>query len=221
MLAAAAMAAGMFGLCGGTAHAAPTPGPEGTVVVRVEIPEGQTDTATFGFGGNLAGTPGGRFELTVEQGRPVETSFTRPAGTWELTEDQLPSGWVQTSLNCRSTGGSSLAVVGPEATIRLAPGDTVSCTYINMRTGGSAPVSMFRLRSIFDALPMFPATVMAPQLAAAPTHVSVPMRAGMSAMGAVVTGWWVVARRRERDREHRAAAAARRSRSAMAGASGR
>lgn len=194
---------------------------EGTILVRVEVPGGTNQTATFGFSSNLVDAPDGRFDLTVEQGRPAGVSFTRPAGTWRVTEDRLPADWVQTSLNCRSAGGSSLAVVGPSATIRLAPGDTVTCTYVNVKSpGAGAPVPQIRLGTIFDGFPTFTSTIVAPQLALSRTHVGVPMRAGMFATAAALTLWWVSARRREQERE-RTAIRVRRARSGAGAASGR
>jgi hypothetical protein len=210
---------------GSRAEARAVPGAgagDGTIVVRVEVPAGPADTARFGFSGTLADTPDGRFDLAVDQGKPAQVSFTRPAGTWKVVEDRLPTDWAQTSLNCRSAGGSSLAVVGPSATIRLAPGDVVTCTYVNVHAPGTGPAEpMIRLGTIFDGFPPFPmltATVLSPQLAVGRTHVGVPMRAGMFAAAGLGTLWWVVARRRELDREQQVA---RRSRSGAAGASGR
>jgi len=219
---AACVAGAAVVLGGASPVSAQLPGAgEGTILVRVEVPGGTHETATFGFSSNLVEAPDGRFDLTVEQGRPAGASFTRPAGTWKLTEDRFPADWMQTSLNCRSAGGSSIAVVGPSATVRLAPGDTVTCTYVNVKSRGArAPMPMIRLGTIFDGFPMFTSTILAPELALSRTHVGVPMRAAMFAAGATVGLWWVTARQRENERE-RARLRATRSRSGAGAASGR
>lgn len=108
--------------------------PAGTIVVRTQ----GAGSERYGFGGNVSYEPGGRFGLTVDQGEPASVSFrraaTRPGDPlWEVTEGELPAGWARQSVACMSRGGSSVALLGSTARIRLAGGDTVTCTYVNRR----------------------------------------------------------------------------------------
>jgi len=52
-------------------------------------------------------------------------------GTYTVTESAPPAGWQFTSLSC-SAGGSG---AGQVATINLAPGASVTCTYTNTKQG--------------------------------------------------------------------------------------
>ena len=86
----------------------------------------------FGFDGNLSFNEGGVFSLQPKNGQAASQTFYRAAGAepWRVRE-LVPDGWRLTSLDCQQAGASQvttdLAAAG--ASIVLAPGDTVVCTF--------------------------------------------------------------------------------------------
>ena len=89
---------------------------------------------TAGGNGNFPFTstvPGGQnFTLTTSGGTSAPKSFTGlAAGTYTVTE-QVPAGWTLGSVECVDPTGNS-AVAGATATVALADGETVTCTYTN------------------------------------------------------------------------------------------
>ncbi|GAA4051674.1 hypothetical protein GCM10022248_18570 [Nonomuraea soli] len=116
-----------------------TPPPQaGTIVVRKEIVGGGSDEHTVGLHGNVSYNPGGGFQIDATPGDPGDITFNRAEtlpgdDPWEFEEDPVP-GWTLDSLTCVSADGTSTSdVTGAKASITLAAGDTVTCTYVNRR----------------------------------------------------------------------------------------
>lgn len=98
----------------------PCPAPPGRIVVtKLATP----DTSTlFNFRGTF-----GPFRLGDDGSRAFGAL---PAGTYVVHEAAIPAGWAFRSLSCTDpTGNTSLS--GRSATIRLAAGETVRCTWAN------------------------------------------------------------------------------------------
>ena len=115
-----------------------TPPPEsGTIIVRKQVANPPGADQTFTFEGNISFTENHRFDLTVNDGEPSSATFyraeTRPGDLpWRVTE-LVPAGWALVGLSCEQ-GASTVTVDRDEAavSIRLAAGDTVTCTYTNV-----------------------------------------------------------------------------------------
>lgn len=115
------------------------PPTSGTIVVRkvVDSPEA-TGAQAFDFVGNISYTEDHRFTLASAYGAPAEETFYRGAvgegdPPWSVTEE-VPEGWRLTGLDCRSATGTSAATTDlatGSASVRLAGGDTVTCTFVN------------------------------------------------------------------------------------------
>jgi uncharacterized repeat protein (TIGR01451 family) len=114
-----------------------TPAPTaGTIVVTKKVVGGSSKKTTFPFDGNVSYEPGGTFSLSASSGSPASISFvraeTRPGDPLWRIREIVPAGWSLTALTCVSkTGKSAPATDLPTgvATIKLAAGDTVTCTY--------------------------------------------------------------------------------------------
>ena len=78
-------------------------------------------TATFGFTGDLGG-----FTLTTRAGWRSSSFTDLAAGTYAVSET-VPAGWDLTSATC--SDGSN------PASIDLAPGENVTCTFANTKRG--------------------------------------------------------------------------------------
>lgn len=104
------------------------------ITVRKEVVGAGATTTVFPFDGNLS-TPGG-FRLEAGPGAPDSRTFLRDATgdgdpPWRV-EELLPDGWRLDDLECTSSSGESeTSIAGAEASIRLAAGDAVTCTYTN------------------------------------------------------------------------------------------
>jgi len=115
------------------------PPTSGTIVVRkvVDSPEA-TGTQAFDFTGNISYTEDHRFTLSSAYGTSDSQTFYRGAvgegGTpWSFAEE-VPEGWRLTGLDCQSAAGTSVTTTDlatGSASVRLAGGDTVTCTYTN------------------------------------------------------------------------------------------
>jgi hypothetical protein len=113
----------------------------GTITVVKHVSDPPNATQTFPFRGNLSFNPGGVFSLTVRNG--ANDSFTqvraetRPGDPlWSFTED-VPDGWHVQDISCVSqTGGSvtTASIATGTATVNLAAGDHVTCTYTDSLT---------------------------------------------------------------------------------------
>ena len=73
----------------------------------------------------------------MSNGQPASQSFYRAAtgaadAPW-MVHERVPGGWRLAQLSCSTTAGSAVAtdLAGARAEIRLAAGDTVTCTYVN------------------------------------------------------------------------------------------
>jgi hypothetical protein len=113
------------------------PPTSGTIVIRKEVTGARTATdETFGFDGNLSYNPGGHFDLAVKEGRPASETFYRGAsgdghGPWTVHEIGVPD-WRLEGLDCHSRDGTSrfdASAPKAEASISLAAGDLVTCTF--------------------------------------------------------------------------------------------
>ena len=88
-------------------------------------------TADFSNGEFKGATP-----VTIGDGGTL-TSDLMPPGDYTVTES-AKTGWTLGSLSC--SGGSTDVTKPPTATITLAAGDTVTCTYNNVRDTGTLEV---------------------------------------------------------------------------------
>ncbi len=89
--------------------------------------------ATFGFTAQGGGTR--PFALTTSSGVSPAKAFTGlAAGTYTVTE-RVPAGWVLSSITCADPTGNSSGA-GATATVDLAAGETVTCTFANGATAG-------------------------------------------------------------------------------------
>ncbi|QNP75855.1 LPXTG cell wall anchor domain-containing protein [Streptomyces roseirectus] len=129
----------------------PPPG-SGTVVVRKELKDSDA-TQTFGFTGNISYTPDHDFSLAVTNGAAAEQTFRRSATkgnaypAWNFAES-VPDGWTLAGLTCSSARGTSTTTtsVSGAATVDLADGDTVTCTYTNARQSSPSTTGTLALR---------------------------------------------------------------------------
>ena len=117
-----------------------TPPPtSGTIIVRKQVDD-PTVTApqAFSYVGNISYTTDHTFSLSAAYQQPAETSFVRGEvgpddPPWTFAEQPL-AGWTLTGLTCTSANGSSTSstdLTTGEASVRLGPEDTVTCTYSN------------------------------------------------------------------------------------------
>jgi uncharacterized repeat protein (TIGR01451 family) len=110
------------------------PPTSGTIIVRKQVTGADAYRQTFNFQGNVSYNPGGSFQLTAGPGAPGQTSFFRaevPIGgaPWSFSELPIPN-WALDSLSCTSaTNDSQTTITGASASVVLAAGDTVTCTY--------------------------------------------------------------------------------------------
>ncbi len=115
---------------------------------------GGNDTETFTFVEDITET--GNFELTPTPtpGTDTETFENVLPGTYVVSETELPQDWDLTNLECVSTNTTStFSLTGSNvdtpdfelgddtATINLAPGDTVNCTYTNTDRRGTIEIA--------------------------------------------------------------------------------
>lgn len=111
------------------------PPSSGTIVVRKAVRSAPDVTESFVMGGNLSYDPSGTFTLTARKGQTDEQTFFRAAGDtpWTISE-QVPDGWALADLSCTKTGASVVTTdrATTRTSIRLAAGDTVTCTYTNV-----------------------------------------------------------------------------------------
>lgn len=107
----------------------------GEIVVRKQLADGATDSRAFNFTGNVTYDPDQKFNVDTWSGSG-ERRFRRGAATtdpWTFAEEPA-AGWELADLICASAnGGSTSTVNGAEASVELADGDTVTCTYTNRR----------------------------------------------------------------------------------------
>ena len=109
----------------------------GHVTLRVASTGGDgtfrlTTTGTSGLSGNVA-TSGGSGQLSASG---------VPAGTYGATIS-LPDGFALTAVTCDDTNSSG-SISGNSATIRLAVGETVTCTFSAVNARGKAVAAIHR-----------------------------------------------------------------------------
>ncbi|MFI0976218.1 prealbumin-like fold domain-containing protein [Streptomyces sp. NPDC021093] len=168
-------------------YAVTEPPEPGTIVVRKELPPGYTDTGTAHFSGNVSYNPDGEFTVDLTDGKPNQVSFRRQAtepgdAPWTITEHNTP-GWDVRSLSCVSAKNTSTTdTSGKTASITLAAGDTVTCTYVDERVT-ARQVSIFK-RTLGETGGPFPVTVTRPDGttsdlgSASTTDIGVPVEVG-------------------------------------------
>jgi uncharacterized repeat protein (TIGR01451 family) len=109
------------------------PPTSGTIVIRKDVDSPPDANETFAFDGNLSFNGNGIFNLVVKNGKPASATFFRAAGQDWTVRELVPDGWDLTSLVCTAEqeGESSIEVneKTATATIGLAAGDKVTCTY--------------------------------------------------------------------------------------------
>jgi uncharacterized repeat protein (TIGR01451 family) len=127
-----------------------TPPPtSGTIVIR-KVNEAPADTPAhdFAFEGNLSFNATGDFTLAAAPGQTASQTFYRAGGTTWTVHEIIEPGWALTGLGCTSANGASAVAIpggAPDASIALAAGDTVTCTY---RDGLQPPPSGLQLGKV-------------------------------------------------------------------------
>ncbi|HSL44287.1 MAG TPA: hypothetical protein VK897_12695, partial [Anaerolineales bacterium] len=96
------------------------------IVDKVTLPSG--DTQSFAFTTTGSGYTG--FNLT-DAAAPNDQELV--PGTYSVTET-VPAGWDLTGLSCSDPSGAPV-IAGNKATINLAAGETVNCTFTNTKRG--------------------------------------------------------------------------------------
>lgn len=104
-----------------------TPLPTTGTIVITKVANGGTGTFQFNGTGGISSS----FTIDTAQ-NPAKTFLNVPAGSHSVTEVNLPAGWDFTSLQCVDPTSNS-TVNGMTATINLAAGETVNCTYTNTK----------------------------------------------------------------------------------------
>jgi Domain of unknown function DUF11 len=140
------------------------PPTSGTIIVRKVVSDPPNATESFQFDGNLSFNPGGRFDLSVQNGNPASQRFYRAetgsGEPWRVRE-LVPDGWTLTDLSCLSPGASTEVIDRQNATvaITLAARDIVTCTFTDAQR---VPAGQLFIRKItrngigtfdFDVLP--------------------------------------------------------------------
>ena len=127
----------------------------GTVnIIKQTNPRGLNQA--FGFTSNLAGgqlsctadTTPAAFSLndngntTGNSAGNTETCTNVPAGTYTVTEGADPAGFSFNNVSCTSSGtGTSTSTAGKVATINMAGGGVVTCTYTNDQQLGAIKIT--------------------------------------------------------------------------------
>jgi uncharacterized repeat protein (TIGR01451 family) len=110
------------------------PSETAAITVEKEVVGPGATTTSFPFDGNLSRP--GSFPLEAGPGMPASRTFVRDATgdgdpPWQVKE-LVPEGWRLKDVDCASSSGESeTSIDGAEASIRLAAGDEVTCTYTN------------------------------------------------------------------------------------------
>jgi hypothetical protein len=112
----------------------PPPGLGAITIVKDAIPN---SSQPFDFGGNL-----GPFTLVDDRRAAGTDSITfddLDAGTYTATELGPPEGWMLDDVSCVDGTDSETSISGATATIDLAVGEHVTCTFTNKRQGPPPP----------------------------------------------------------------------------------
>jgi len=112
------------------------PPTSGTIVIRKQAQAPAGTSESFVFGGNLSFNGDGTFALNVDAGQTAEQTFirseTRPRDPPWNVQEIVPPNWSLAGLTCVSQSGASATTTSlpaASASIDLASGDTVTCTY--------------------------------------------------------------------------------------------
>jgi hypothetical protein len=128
----------------------PAPPTTGTIeIVKTTQPAGGTG---FSFTDNVPGSPG-TFGLNDGQTR---TFSAVPAGTYTISESDpavTPGGYTLGDLSCNDADSSG-DTAARTATVRLAAGETVRCTFRNIRTAATDTLFVFHLSGDQEAPPV-------------------------------------------------------------------
>lgn len=111
----------------------------GSIVIIKDTQNPATDPQDFAYTGTGTGMSG--FSLDDDGDNANTLSNTKtfsdlvPGGSRVVTETPLPSEWALTAINCSGATNSTVntSVANRTATIGLAAGETVTCTYVNQR----------------------------------------------------------------------------------------
>ncbi len=98
----------------------------GTIVI---VKNTNNEDGTFNYTGSWLDSPS-TFAITTSGSTGTQTFPSIVAGTYTVDELALPAGWTFGSLVC-SDPTNNTTVSGDGATIVLAAGETVTCTYTN------------------------------------------------------------------------------------------
>ena len=129
----------------------PPPPPElgAITIVKDAKPDSSQE---FDFGGNL-----GPFTLVDDQGSGGTESITfdeLDAGTYTATELGPPEGWTLDDVSCDVDGDDSqTSISGATASIDLAAGEHVTCTFTNKQQGPPPPPELAAITIIKNAVP--------------------------------------------------------------------
>ena len=85
---------------------------------------------TFSYAGSGDGVDSS-FQIATSSGTGAKAFNSLAAGSYSINESQLPAGWQFESLDCGDASGVSID--GRKATIALAAGENVTCTYTNTK----------------------------------------------------------------------------------------
>ncbi|MBI4904573.1 MAG: hypothetical protein HY820_13105 [Acidobacteria bacterium] len=110
----------------------PTPG--SITIIKDAVPD---DAQDFSFTTTGGAPLGGGFSLDDDANATLTNTqvFSNvPPGSYSVTEGADPSGWQFTSLYCIASGtGTSVTTSGKTASITIAAGGNVTCTYTNTK----------------------------------------------------------------------------------------
>ncbi len=137
-----------------------TPPPDsGTIIVKKRVTDPPNADQTFTFQGNISYTPDQTFQLAVNNGSTPSATFYRAEtqlgdDPWTVRE-LVPAGWNLTGLSC-AHGASTVAtdLASASASIVLAAGDTVTCTYTDALH--PPPGQLFLSKITFGGIGTFP-----------------------------------------------------------------
>ena len=115
---------------GGNAHCTFTNTKLGTLIMRKQtLPDGAPDV----FGYTISG-PNTNDSGSLTDGDMTQVDNAK-SGAWELTESLPAADWHLGDISCTSALGTSTFVKdlpNGKATVQLAPGDTMDCTFTNV-----------------------------------------------------------------------------------------
>ncbi len=136
------------------------PPTSGTIIItkQVDVDAGESYDQDFRFVSNITYNASGEFALQVRANAAASETFfraeTTPGAAPWVVREIVPEGWQLQSLTCTTaTGDSTVGTVGEGASIVLAAGDTVTCTYVDERDA-SGPLVI--AKRTFGATGAFP-----------------------------------------------------------------